>query len=120
MTRLWIRKSTTRDLVRADYDPQARRTGRLLTWMLALALAALIALGSFHALRYSADLHARQQLETSQQENQRLQDTLAQNTVKMQQDQAARLELERELAKSSATIKQLQDKLTFYQQQTKK
>jgi uncharacterized protein HemX len=115
-----IRKSTTRDLVRADYDLLARRNGLLFIWVLAIALAAVIALGTVYVVRYLGDGRAQQQLAAVLQENQTLRETLTQNTLKMQQDQAARSELEQQLAKSSATIKELQETLTFYQQQTRK
>jgi len=119
MTKPWIKKSTTHNLVRADYDPQAHRNSLLLIWILATALAVLIVLGVIYVARYSAGVQTQRQLKTLQEENQRLRETLTQNTVKMQQDQAARNELERELSNSSVTIKKLQDKLTFYHQQTK-
>jgi septal ring factor EnvC (AmiA/AmiB activator) len=121
MNWLWTRRFSTRDLVRADYEPPARRGVRPLIWVASvIALAALVVLALAQPDRHSAGMQADSAIEMLRQENRRLRDTLAQNNLKMQQDQAAREELERELAKSSATIKQLQDRLIFYRQQTGK
>ncbi|MDR2853385.1 MAG: hypothetical protein LBV61_10095 [Burkholderiaceae bacterium] len=120
MTKRWIKKSTTHDLVRADYDPQTRRAGLVFAWILILILLASIGLGAAYVIRYSTTAQTNRQLSTLQEENKRLQEALIQSTAKIQQDEAAREELERQLSESSANIQKMRDELTFYHQQTRR
>ena len=112
MTWLRIKKRSTRELLRSEPNPPNSRKIRFYMVIAILATALLSAYATYYALSTPPDLRPAALMAA----NQKLQDILAQNALKAQQDQATREELQLQVNQLSAEMKKLRSELAFFQQ----